>query len=269
MSIDFTTVAGRSSRPRSPTASRPLPPDAIELPELRGASIEHRLGYFGDDPVVVFGYCPGGGEVIWKDGRSSGFGTGGWRAFLQEFAPLATRHGASLGDLASVGTHVLLMDRVCGAVCAVPRESAEEFLARAYGLPPPTRPCLCALTTDCAACPFRTTCRAGRGGGPVSDGPSNTRAQADGPGKSSRLDAGGRQGSAMSRSRKHVPRGTQRRRADEPVTPRAKAVPRNLTRPPKDAPSRSTPTAQPPLDRVDEASIQSFPCSDPPGYGHA
>jgi hypothetical protein len=177
---------------------RPLPPDAIELPELRGASIEHRLGYFADEPVVVFGYCPGGGEVIWKDGRSSGFGTGGWRAFLQEFAPLVTSRGASAGDLTSVGTHVLWMDRPRGTVYAVPRQSAEEFLARAYGLPPPTRLCLCAQM-DCAACPFRTNCGAGPGGG---------------------------------------------------MRPRT--------------------TAEPPSpDPVDEASIDSFPCSDPPGYGHA
>lgn len=158
------TDAGRWDGPGSRTTSRPPPPDAIELPELRRAAIEHRLGYFGDQPFVVFGYCPGGGEVIWKDGRSLGFGTGGWNAFLQEFAPLAARRGASMGDLTRAGTHVLLMDRIRGDVYAVPRESAERFLARANGLPPPTRPCLCALT-DCAACPFRGNCKAGPGGG--------------------------------------------------------------------------------------------------------
>ena len=138
----------------------PLPANAIELVELRSASIEHRLGYFGDQPFVVFGYCPAGAEVIWKDGRSSGFGTGGWRAFLQEFAPLAARYGATIGDLNSVGTHVLLMDRIRRATYAVSRESAEEFLARVYGLPRPTRRCLCSLM-NCAACPLRTSCRQG------------------------------------------------------------------------------------------------------------
>lgn len=193
MSIDLTTVAGRASTSGSPTASRPPPPDAIELPELRGASIEHRLGYFGDEPVVVFGYCPGGGEVIWKDGRSSGFGTGGWRPFLQECAPLATRRRASLGDLTSVGTHVLLMDRLRGRVFAVPRQSAEEFLARAYGLPLPTRPCLCALA-DCAACPLHTHCRASPGSGPGADPPADARADANGAVKTSGPDAGARKG---------------------------------------------------------------------------
>jgi hypothetical protein len=171
-------------------ASRPLPRDAIELPELRGASIEHGLGYFGDEPFVVFGYCPGGGEVIWKDGPSSGFGTGGWRAFLQEFAPMAARRGASIGGLSSVGTHVLLMDRIGGEVFAVPRESAEEFLARAYGVPPQTRRCLCAMP-DCAACSFRTNCRAGPCNGPGADDPSNARAGADGAVKPNRPDVGG------------------------------------------------------------------------------
>jgi hypothetical protein len=179
--------AGRWSGPGSGTASGPPPPDAIELPELRRAAIENRLGYFGDEAFVLFGYCPGGGEVIWKDGRSSGFGTGGWNAFLQEFAPLAARRGASIGDLTSVGTHVLLMDRIRGGVYAVPRESAEQFLARANGLPPPTRPCLCTLR-DCAACPFRTNCNAGLGGsGPGADDPFNP----DGAVRPCRPDVGG------------------------------------------------------------------------------
>jgi hypothetical protein len=153
---------GRSIE-RQPPLPR-LPPSAVELIELRSASIERRLGYFRDAPFVIFGYCPGGGEVIWKDGQSSGFGTGGWKIFLQEIAPLAARCGASIGNLASIGTHVLLMDRIRRAVYALPRESAEDFLARIYGSPRSTRRCLCALM-DCAACPLRAGCIAGAGGG--------------------------------------------------------------------------------------------------------
>lgn len=128
-----------------------LPSDVVELIELRSASIEHRLGYFRNEPFVMFGYCPGGGEVMWKDGHSSGFGTGGWKIFLQEIAPLAARQGASLGDLTSAGTHVLLMDRIRGTVYAAPRESAERLFSRVYGIARPKRQCLCSLT-GCAAC---------------------------------------------------------------------------------------------------------------------
>jgi len=141
-----------------------LPANAVELVELRGASVEHRLGYFRDAPFVVFGYCPGGGEVIWRDGESSGFGTGGWRMLLYDIAPRAARQGVNLGDTTTAGTHVLLMDRVRGAVYGVTRDEAEAFLGRVYGVPVRTRRCLCALM-NCDDCPLRATCKAHRAGG--------------------------------------------------------------------------------------------------------
>jgi hypothetical protein len=138
----------------------PLPANCVEIIELRSASIEHRLGYFRAEPLVIFAYCPAGGEVIWKDGHSSGFGTGGWRIFLEEIAPLAQRRGVRLGGLMSAGTHVLLMDRRHGTVYAAPRHVAEEFLVKAYGIPPPKRPCLC-MRLDCAACSVRSCAKSG------------------------------------------------------------------------------------------------------------
>jgi hypothetical protein len=144
----------------SQTSALRAPPNAIELIELRSASIEHRLGYFRDEPFVIFGYCPGGGEVIWRDGHSSGFGTGGWQTFLNEIVPLAARYSVRIGDASSAGTHVLLMDRHHGAVYAAPRRIAEEFLACIHGSPPPRRSCLCARLS-CATCPVRTCPMAG------------------------------------------------------------------------------------------------------------
>lgn len=135
----------------APAAALPLPPRTIELTELHSVSIDHRLGYFRHEQFVLFGYCPGGQEVVWKDGHSAGFGTGGWRTFLEEIAPLANRRGCSLGSATSAGTHVLLVDRARGTVYVAEREPAEEFLSAIHGIPPPTRRCLCALM-DCATC---------------------------------------------------------------------------------------------------------------------
>lgn|GEM_PF-5058891 len=136
------------------TLALQLPPEFIELIELRAASIERSLGYFRNERFVIFGYCPGGGDVIWKDGHSSGFG-GGWRVFLDEIALVATRYNVSIGDLNSAGTHVLVMDRLRGEVYATPRQIAEEFLAQVHGIPPSRRPCLCALH-ECETCSVHT-----------------------------------------------------------------------------------------------------------------
>ena len=138
------------------THPTPAPPATAltELPALRGMAIEHRLGYFRDDPIVLFGYCPGGGEVIWKDGHSSGFGTGGWRTYLWEIAPLAAQRGAFLGNMSAVGSHVLVLDRVAQRIYVGPRRDAEAFLAQAYDLQPFPRPCLCSGSA-CADCPMR------------------------------------------------------------------------------------------------------------------
>lgn len=138
----------------------PPPRDFTVLAQLRSASLEHKLGYFGDEPFVLFGYCPGGEEVVWRDGHASGFAGGGWRAFLWEIAPVAARHGVDLGSSNRLGTHVLFMDRRRGVLYAGPRESAERFLSLLYGVPPPTRPCLCSRT-GCALCPVRDCPHAG------------------------------------------------------------------------------------------------------------
>ena len=164
-----TELRALSERPpgtgESPLVS--LPPEATELIELRSTSIQNRLGYFRDEPFVIFGYCPGGGEVIWKDGHSSGFGTGGWKILLYEIAPLAARRGVNIGTINSAGTHVLLMDRLNGKLYAVSRVAAEDFIARAYHLAASKKPCMCSVMA-CAHCPVRTCCRAGCAGeGPL------------------------------------------------------------------------------------------------------
>jgi hypothetical protein len=176
----------RSSDPElnSAGAESPLrepPRDFRELTELGSSSVEHALGYFGDEPCVLFGYCPGAEEVVWRDSHTSGFAAGGWRTFLWEIAPLAARHGVDLGSANRLGTHVLFMDRGRGALYAAPRESAERFLSLLYGVPLPKRPCLCSRT-GCALCPVRDCLHAGVASGsasadrPTGEGPARGQA---------------------------------------------------------------------------------------------
>lgn len=131
----------------------------VELNELRSTRIARQLGYFGTERFVVFGYCAGGSEVIWRDSHSSGFGFGGWKQFLWHIEPLAARYGVSLGNEKLVGTHVLVIDRAEKVVYAAPRKQAEEFLAEVYGVSPPKRPCLCSRI-NCALCVVQTCAHA-------------------------------------------------------------------------------------------------------------
>jgi hypothetical protein len=87
-----------------------------------------RLGYFGQGRFVFFYYEPRGEEVVWNDGRTYGFGCGGWMAFQEDVAPLARSYGADMGDERRPGPHVLVVDRELGHAYFADRATAERFV---------------------------------------------------------------------------------------------------------------------------------------------
>lgn len=95
--------------------------------------IARDLGYFGRARFVCFYYEPRGDEVIWRDGQSYGFGTGGWSLFTDKIAPVARAYGAQVGSSQSFATDVLLIDRSTGEAYFAERKRAEQFLARQAG----------------------------------------------------------------------------------------------------------------------------------------
>lgn len=90
---------------------------------------DRQLGYFGQDRFVLFYFEPRGGEVLWIDSRSSGFGTGAWRVFFDEVEPLARRQGADFGTDEAQGPHALVLDRVFGQAYYADHRDARAFLA--------------------------------------------------------------------------------------------------------------------------------------------
>jgi hypothetical protein len=111
--------------PREPRAY--VPSTFIELSE-RLRSMDRRLGYFGQERFVFFYYEPRGEEVIWNDGRSYGFASGGWGAFMHEIARLGKRYGVNLGTEGTSNTHVLVLDRQSQQTYFAEEWEAEGFI---------------------------------------------------------------------------------------------------------------------------------------------
>jgi hypothetical protein len=105
------------------------PSGFVELTGRLQQRIDRVLGYFGQSRFVFFYFEPRGEEVIWNDGHSYGFATGGWCAFGEEIIPLARSCGAHVGDVDGNGEHVLLIDRITGNAYFAPREAAKRLVA--------------------------------------------------------------------------------------------------------------------------------------------
>lgn len=109
-----------------------VPPGFLKLStgrqQQQSWGCDRELGYFGQERFVMFYYEPRGQDVIWADGRSSGFGTGGWQYFLDEIEPLARRMGLDAGSTTSRGRHALVLDRHFGHAYFADRGEAEAFV---------------------------------------------------------------------------------------------------------------------------------------------
>ncbi len=140
-----------------PPAGIIVPAGFRSLPDMEAALAAHHLGYLREERFIIAAYHPEADAVIWKDGRRSGFGEGGWDFYFQRLLPSARRLQADLTDQEHVGQDVLVLDRQSGTVYIAPRPCAEEFLATAIGLEPPHRRCMCARplggAAECTTCP--------------------------------------------------------------------------------------------------------------------
>ena len=134
--------AKQATEPSVPTtaregdAMRPLwtvPDEFIDISGPAVAGIDRALGYFGNEPYVLFAYESRGGEVMWKDGQSCGFAHGAWEILTRRVEPVAQEHGVTLGRDTADGSHVLLVDRRRGRAYLAQPVMAEVFLCALYG----------------------------------------------------------------------------------------------------------------------------------------
>ena len=103
---------------------------SLRLGKCLKQCLDRKLGYSGEDRFVLFHYEPRGQEVMWRDGRSYGFGHGGWQAFFDEVEPVARQHGISVGDDTRPADHVLVVDRVEGEAYFADRQRAQKLVTR-------------------------------------------------------------------------------------------------------------------------------------------
>ena len=116
-----------------------VPVDFVELVECLPSNLDRQLGYFGGGRFVAFHYEPRADDVIWRDERSFGIGTGAWQTFGQEVQPLAEMYDVNLGSNQRAADHVLVFDRVRLTAYFAPKSCAEAFLTRREALVPAGR----------------------------------------------------------------------------------------------------------------------------------
>ena len=131
-SIEMTDHCAPTAAVVPPPLLWPVPDEFLDITRPQLTGIDRALGYFANEPYVLFAYESRGGEVMWKDGHSCGFAHGAWE-ILTRVEPIAREHGVTLGTDEADGSHVLLVDRGRGRVYLAEQLMAEVFLCAVYG----------------------------------------------------------------------------------------------------------------------------------------
>lgn len=104
----------------------------VVLSESLPGRLERQLGYFGNARLCLFYFDAQADGVMWKDGRSQGFGSGAWKAFGEHIEPLARQYGVSLSSQRGAGC-VLLVDRETRTAYFADWQSAHAVIHGQHG----------------------------------------------------------------------------------------------------------------------------------------